>query len=59
MSWSEIASAPITTLEFDAKELGKKCTEILINKIHNIDKKAEEIKLPVNIKVRNSTIRKD
>lgn len=59
MSWPDITSTPVTTLNFDSKTLGRKCAELLLERINNPQKEMEEIKIPAVLKIRQSTTRKE
>lgn len=59
MSWPDITGTPVTTIEFETKLLGRKCAEILLDRINNPQKEMEEIKIPAELKIRQSTTRKE
>ena len=58
MSWPDITSTPVTTINFNSKLLGRKCAELLLERINIPTKEMEEIKIPAELKIRESTIRK-
>ena len=59
MAWPEITSTTITTNTFDTEYLGKKCAELLLEKINNPEKEIENFKLKTNLIIRESTTRKE
>ena len=59
ITWPEITSTSLTTSTFDTEYLGRKCAELLLEKINNPEKEIEEFKLKTNLIIRESTTRKE
>lgn len=56
--WTELFEAPVTTLRFSSREMGKKCAELLVSKIDNPDSDPETIYIKSELVERESTNRK-
>lgn len=57
MSWPDVMASPVTTLVFDAIEIGRKAAELIIEKIDNPHSPVQDISIPVNLIIRKSTLR--
>ena len=59
MNWPTLVSPHITTLVVHSTEIGEKSAKLLLEKIKHPDLPTQEILLPCEISVRQSTLRLD
>lgn len=59
MNWPTLVTPPITTLVVHSTEIGEKSAKLLLEKIKHPDLPTQEILLPCEISVRQSTLRLD
>ena len=57
MNWPTLVSPNVTTLVIHSTEIGEKCARLLLDKIKQPDLPTQEILLPCEISVRQSTLR--
>ena len=55
MSWPDMLATPVTTMAFDTVELGRISAELMVKRIEDPDGGTEDIKIPVELNIRNST----
>lgn len=58
MSWPDVMGTPLTTVTFDSVEIGRKAAELIMEKIEDPNSEIRDIKVPVKLYVRKSTIGK-
>ena len=55
MAWPDVMATPLTTVIFDSVEIGRKAAELMIERIEHPENTLKEIKMPVELYVREST----
>ena len=55
MAWPDVMATPLTTIAFDSVGIGRKAAELIIERIEHPENELKEIKMPVELYIREST----